>query len=137
MQQKRTVSAGTVVAAVMGAVLCGTAMTGCGGGGEIPASERVEISGTITLDGKPFSNAEVVFVPLEGDERKGTMLSITNETGSYTIAGVPAGEYRVRIDRQVNGGPNPALSKYHENSELRAEVSAEQKQFDFDLTSGS
>ena len=111
------------------------ALAGCGSSEPIPETERTDITGTITLDGKPLAEAEILFVPLEGDQRKGTMLAFSDADGKYSMPQVAFGEYQVRVDRQVDGGPNPALAAYQDESELRAAVEAGNTQFDFDLKS--
>jgi hypothetical protein len=60
------------------------------------------VQGIVTLNGKPLSNGEVVFVPVEEDARGPTLRGTIQSDGSYTLrtgnkAGAPAGQYRVAV----------------------------------------
>lgn len=74
--------------------------TGCTGG---PAF--VPVTGTLTLDGRPLGEAEVVFVPdpakgAAGDNASGTTDAqgrFTLRTGRTGRAGAPPGVYRVTV----------------------------------------
>ncbi|MCA9006390.1 MAG: hypothetical protein KDA70_14060 [Planctomycetaceae bacterium] len=99
-------------------------------------SEAVEIKGVVTLDGKPLQEAEVTFVPADGDPLVGPALAITDSKGSYTMSVNAPRDYKITVDRMMNGGPNPALKAYQgEETSLKAGVSKENTSFDFDLTS--
>jgi hypothetical protein len=78
---------------------------GCGGrGGNLP--ELVPVQGTVTLDGKPLTGAEVAFIPA-GDTRGSGATGYTKEDGKYELAapkgvkGAPAGDYKVVITKRV------------------------------------
>ena len=58
-------------------------MMGCGNPEMVDESQSVEVNGVITLDGKPLSNAEVTFLPADGDPLVGPALVITDNKGSY------------------------------------------------------
>ncbi|WP_417387770.1 carboxypeptidase-like regulatory domain-containing protein [Gimesia sp.] len=99
-------------------------------------NESVEITGTVTLDGKPLPSAEVTFVPADGDPLVGPALTITDNKGSYSMSVNAPRDYKITVDRMTNGGPNPALKEYQgEETSLKAGVSKENTSFDFDLTS--
>ncbi len=106
---------------------------GCGGGGGVAPAETVEISGMIKIDGQPTENVEVYYVSIGGDGRTSGLLAVTDGDGKYSLPEVLPGEYRVQVDMQRNGEPDPALKKYKENSPLRAEVSVSNTNFDFDV----
>ncbi|QDU16156.1 carboxypeptidase-like regulatory domain-containing protein [Gimesia maris] len=99
-------------------------------------SEAVEISGVVTLDGKPLSDAEVTFLPADGDPLVGPALTITDNKGSYAMSVNAPRDYKITVDRMANGGPNPALKEYQgAETSLKAGVSKENTSFDFELTS--
>jgi len=87
-------------------VLSVTWLAGCGGSPEGP--EMAPISGTIMLDGKPLTGAEVFFVA-DGFEGYGK----TKESGQYSLVrGAPVGECKVYITKlpeaDVGGNDLPA-----------------------------
>ncbi|MEO2018121.1 MAG: carboxypeptidase-like regulatory domain-containing protein [Fuerstiella sp.] len=55
---------------------------GCGGGGPTDQPDLADVSGTVTLDGKPLANAMVEFSP-DGEGRPST--GTTSSNGSYTL----------------------------------------------------
>ena len=115
----------------MAAVICG-----CGNQSMVDESKSVEITGVVTLDGKPLSEAEVTFLPANGDPLVGPALVITDNKGNYTMSVNAPREYKVNVDRMMNGGPNPKLKEYQgEATTLTANVSDQNKTFNFDLKS--
>lgn len=103
----------------------------------VDPSESVEISGVVTLGGKPLSDAEVTFLPADGDPTVGTTLIITDNDGKYTASVNAPREYKVTVDRMLNGASNPALKAYQgDGTSLKANVSKENKTFDFKLEKG-
>jgi hypothetical protein len=116
-------------------------LVGCGGP-EHPDVGRV--SGTVTLDGQPLSDATVMFQPTEGRASVAT----TDKAGKYSLIyldGVPGaklGSHKVIIRTEIPGedGQPPIAKeklpkKYHEQTELTAEVKPGSNTFDFPLTS--
>jgi hypothetical protein len=83
-----------------------------------------EVEGVITLDGKPLTKAEVVFLP---DPEKGTKgrrsTALTDEQGRYRIssdkgrAGAPVGFHRVCINDLIGAGIGPAAPAIPEEGE--------------------
>jgi hypothetical protein len=70
-------------------VLC----AGCG-----PRSDRLELSGAVTLDGAPLDGGSIQFSSLEGEKLIGTGAMISG--GEYFVTqekGLPPGTYRVEI----------------------------------------
>src|SRR5688572_13110595 len=134
---------------VLGVVAC-LAGAGCGRR-EYTGEQRFAVSGKVTVDGQPMGMGVISFLPKgEGGRVSGGPIA----EGTYDIPeakGPNAGSYRVEIHWNKLTGrkiPNPMdrseqidemmeglPAKYHENSELTAEVSAEQTKFDFDLQS--
>ncbi len=111
-------------------------MMGCGNPEMVDESQSVEVNGVITLDGKPLSNAEVTFLPADGDPLVGPALVITDNKGSYVMSVNAPRDYKVNVDRMMNGGPNPKLKEYQgEATTLSANVSEQNKTFNFELKS--
>jgi hypothetical protein len=129
-------------------LLACTAGAGCGGRG-YDGDQRFPLSGTVTVDGEPMEYGVIAFIP-DGEEARVSGSPIRN--GTYSIPeekGANAGSYRVEIHWNKLTGKrirNPLDAtemidemeeglppRYHKNSELTAEVSAEQTTFDFDL----
>ncbi len=67
---------------------------GCGAKSVRPGHK---VTGTVTLDGKPVTEAKVVFT----DGKNGTVLdgpsALTDEKGEYVLVGVPPGTYKVVV----------------------------------------
>ena len=109
------------------------ALVGCEGGTGI---ERVDVTGTVTYQGKPLHEGIISFEPMEKGPMAGT--NITN--GKYQAkgdAGVPPGKYHVKISSSVDDdtaeydaeamGPVPPQKeilpeKYNLTTELTLEV---------------
>lgn len=109
--------------------------------GDLP--DLAPVSGTVTMDGQPLANKEVVFAPKGGRPSVGR----TNEQGQYTmmytveIPGAIIGEHKVIISTPLPEGGNYAgyretvPKKYNVNSELQTEVTSGRNRKDFDLKS--
>lgn len=122
---------------------------GCGSAEE----QRLEIQGTVTLDGKPLSEGQIRFFPLTNGV--GAYGPVTN--GAYAITedeGITPGTYRVEISREKSTGrkmsnpDNPEEmidevietipKQYNLNSQLTIEIKPDSNpSFDFDLKSKS
>jgi hypothetical protein len=106
------------------------------------------VTGKVTLDGNPLSNALVTFNPITPGGESG---AICNENGEYEliytreIKGAEVGEHLVRIttarDRDPDADPPTKSSpeilppKYHVKSELTATVKPGKNQIHFTLES--
>ena len=80
-------------------------MVGCNSGPEGPP--LVPVEGTVTLDGKPLSKADLMFVP-EGDTKGQGGVAQTDMDGRFALLsqdrqhqGAPTGNYRVIINKLV------------------------------------
>jgi hypothetical protein len=62
---------------------------GCGRG-------KSTVSGTVTLDGKPLSAGQIVFIPQGAPAVSGEI-----KDGQYSVAGVPNGEATVTVDNNA------------------------------------
>ncbi|HWL08432.1 MAG TPA: hypothetical protein VNQ76_08510 [Planctomicrobium sp.] len=116
-------------------------LVGCGGGGASPKLGKVR--GIVTLDQQPLANALVSFYPADGRPSMG----MTDDQGVYELTfteaqkGAIVGNHIVRITTaQTSGeGIDPAKAKeilparYHEDSELTANVKAGDNSLNFDL----
>ena len=106
-----------------------------------------EVTGVVSLDGRPLPRAAVAFVPYErGNGSYGT----TDEAGRYTLQyavhhpGAVVGRHRVEIrtggeGRDKDGNfvetPEQLPARYHAKSQLEATVAAGPNELNFDLTS--
>ena len=115
----------------------------------------LNVSGTVTLDGKPLSNAVLTFENPDSSFSHGQ----TDTRGKYALqfdsvkAGCTPGKKIVRISTKRKTGEDgddgddeegtakvaPTVEqipeRYNKTSELTVEVSLDKTQFDFDLTS--
>jgi hypothetical protein len=121
---------------------------GCGGGGS-DAPQLGEVSGTITLDGKPAANVNVVFQPENGRPAMAT----TDTSGAYTLkyldeSGTKVGKNLVSINSPEPDGDgcggceeflDPIPPKYNseasDNPEMTVDVKPGSQEFNFDLKS--
>ena len=116
-------------------------LAGCGGP-EHPEVGRV--SGVVTLDGQPLAEATVMFQPTKGR----ASIATTDSAGKYSLIyldGVPGamlGAHKVIIRTEIPGedGQPPIAKeklpkKYHDHTELTAEVKPGSNTFDFELKS--
>lgn len=129
---------------------------GCGGQTDQP--ELGQVTGTITLDGKPLSGFVVVFQPASGRPARG----LTDADGKYELTyirqtkGTKVGPNRVEIAPSEDGeaeesdnsdddskpvakrskSEKPTIpSRYNVKSELKADVKAGENKCDFALES--
>ena len=127
------------------AVTVACCILGCG-------SEKVPglgtVTGTVTMDGKPVSDAMISFEPTTPG--KSAALGKTDADGNYELyysrghKGAPVGENVVKIttfgetgdenNRQIRNETVP--TKYNVKSELKADVARGANKFNFDLKSG-
>lgn len=117
---------------------------------EYTGHERYPLSGKVTYDGQPIDWGSISFLPLDAEHRvSGGMIT----DGIYSVPeekGANAGKHRVEIRwrkltgkqlRDPDSGEMYAERKeglpasFYADSDLTAEVSAEQTTFDFELKS--
>ncbi|MCY3004533.1 MAG: hypothetical protein NTV29_00990 [Planctomycetota bacterium] len=123
----------------------GIALTGCGSGGP----SLVQVTGSVTVDGKPANGATLIFHPT-GKEMKLIPAATSDENGKFQLAtsakvGVPVGAYDVTVvwpDPSVQptaaqkmqglGDPGPDLlnGKYAKKgaSGLKSEITSSTKE---------
>ena len=102
------------------------------------------VTGKVTLDGKPFAGALVTFMPEKGRSSTGR----TNADGNYELrytferAGAEVGKHIVRITTAAASETKESAlvqerlpAKYHRDTELKAEVKTGRNTLNFDLTS--
>lgn len=122
---------------------------GCGGSGDRPDLGRV--TGVVTMDDKPLSNAKVYFWPKEGGR---TSESTTDSAGKYELQytldakGAQVGMCEVRVstalDEQADEEGNVTQeakdetvpAKYNDETELSFEVKPGDNTYDIKLKSG-
>ena len=113
-------------------------LAGCGTSSDGP--EIAPVSGVVTLDGKPVTNASVVFESSNGVVAFGN----TNGEGVYELnyldgqKGAEVGSNTVRIETVLDAPPpanyrDPIPAKYNQRSELKADVQPGQNTHDFAL----
>ena len=130
---------------------------GCGGSSDQP--ELGQVTGKITLDGKPLSGIAVVFQPDNGRPARG----MTDAEGMYELTyirqtkGTKVGPNRVEIapsedgeaeesedsgeesqpaaKKQTKSGKPKIPARYNVKSELKADVKAGKNTFNFELES--
>ena len=130
-------------------LLTSTFFGGCtGDSGDAPKLGTV--SGIVTLDGKPLSEAIVIFQPEKGRPSNGE----TDETGRYTLQynadsnGAVIGNHVVKITTAKSNNDEVEFEsgdlitvkeklppKYHTQTELKAKVTADSNDINFDLKS--
>lgn len=132
-------------------LVSGTAISGCGRSGP----ELTEVTGTVTLDGKPVPKATISFLP--SGEAGSPSYGRTDLQGKYELGyslnaqGARLGSYNVEIatsklskeeleEMKASGEEVPAESvsipeKYKAASALTAEVKSGPNVIDFPLTS--
>ena len=138
---------GRTVALLLGAWLCG----GCNGDDLL--SKRCSVTGTVTFDGKPVEEGQILFTPTG---KMGSVAGAAIENGEYYIPreqGPVAGPHKVTITASRKTGeqmkampPAPPgqmidlkeeyiPKKYNEQSTLSISLEAgENSEVDFDLT---
>lgn len=121
----------TAVRLILGLVL--VAAIGC--------ATKSNVTGTITRGGKPLTwkseegHLLVIFLPEDRDANPNTYRAETDrETGSYRIASIPAGTYRVAV-QQFDEKHNDALNHKYDPAKttLRYEVTSDNQVIDVDL----
>jgi hypothetical protein len=86
-----------------------------------PPAAHIEVTVLKDFNGKPISNAHVIFHPTEGDRDKGSLEVKTNEDGKATIDVIPIGD-TVTLQVIVNGYQTYGQSYKVDKSELTMEV---------------
>lgn len=121
------------------------AVAACAAGGcfgqPVVRYEMLPIEGTVTMEGKPLVNAEVMLDSLDGPRGFG----VTDASGRFTVttrqfgAGLPAGTYRVFIGGSDKtrlgpaGGPVSLAPKYRETGVGKVTIGPGSGALAFDL----
>jgi hypothetical protein len=123
---------------VFAALLCSC------GGEKLPGLGQV--SGTVTMDGKPVPDAAIVFTPKEPGAT--ASMGQTDASGKYELyysrgnKGAKIGEHSVTINSFRDAGESgqgqkeSIPAKYNVKTELTANVARGSRKIDFDLKSG-
>lgn len=117
---------------------------------EYEGDQRFPLKGKVTVDGTPMDAGTISFVPLDAEKHRPSGGSILN--GEYNVEepmGANAGAYKVEIhwqkptgkkikaidsDEEIEQRAEGLPAKYHQQTELTADVSAGKTVFDFDLS---
>lgn len=111
-------------------VVCAVCLTAVVVGGCSRGPELFDVSGMVTLDGKPVERADITFVPADGSMKE-TANSLVND-GVYSLK-CTAGEKTIIVAGMATK-TKLIPERYMNKSELTANVSAENVVFDFDLS---
>ena len=110
---------------------------GCGSSEDSRLPSRDAVSGTVTLDGNKVDGGSITFFA-EKDVAAGIQASASIKDGKYEILVTP-GLKKVKINQtvetQTNIFENLIPAKYNSETTLEANVSQENKQFNFELLS--
>jgi len=116
---------------------------GCGGGGASDAPDLGQVSGVVTMDGKPLEGAMVTFEPTGAAASMGK----TDAEGKFTLSylngkqGAAIGTHTVRVSVPSPGdAPDPSYQDpvpptYNINSQMTEDVKAGDNEFTFELSS--
>ncbi|MFM7207050.1 MAG: carboxypeptidase-like regulatory domain-containing protein [Planctomycetaceae bacterium] len=101
--------------------------------------DMLPVEGTVTLEGRPLANAEVMFDSVDMPRGFG----VTDENGRFSIvtrqfgAGLPAGQYRVLVGgsekTSLGGGPVELAAAYRETGVGRVTIEPGGSPLAFDL----
>jgi hypothetical protein len=112
-------------------------ISGCGGGTPFSAANVYPVTGKVLLpDGNPLTSGNVVFVATRSTVS--SLAKIEND-GSFTLNGLPEGEYKVRLEVAASShakkGSPPFPSKYldEDGSDLSATVKSDETANRFEL----
>ena len=120
---------------IVGLTMWGLSCGGCGG----DRPQLGEVTGRVTLDGRPLAEARVTFCPAEGTAGRESV-GFTDAEGNYTlvyirdIPGASVGRHTVRVSREVNGAER-VPQRYNIRSELNYEVVAGAQEINLELVS--
>lgn len=141
--QMRSLSAVRAAVSLM-PMACIVVLVAIGGFGCRPGYQNVSpVTGRVTLDGIPLSEAQVMFLPTSGRPSKGE----TNADGVYELAytykqkGAEHGMHTVRVTTAYTRqdgtvGPERVPKMYNEQSQLQHEVRRSRNTIDLPLVSG-
>ena len=107
--------------------------------------ELGDVSGVITLDGKPLEGATVTFLPQIEDEEQASRIAssvgMTDANGRYSlmyvkdVEGAAVGPHMVAVNAPKPNGAEALPRKYNSASELTIEVKPGSNDGSFELTS--
>ena len=111
-------------------------LVGCGGEVDSRIPDRDSVTGTVTLDGEALPDGSISFSSAE-DSARGIRASTSIIDGQYKLLVTP-GKKKVKINRLVDISELKTVekipAKYNSKTTLEADVSSENRTFDFELT---
>jgi hypothetical protein len=119
-------------------------LAGCG---PAAAPETLSVTGTVTFDGTPVADGEIVFRDSAGQTRScgglitGGKFTFDSSPGSKKVEITARREVPGKMDTSNPGEEVPLMEQYipdtyNEKTTLTADVSADKTTFDFELKSG-
>ena len=110
---------------------------GCAPPSDSRIPPRDQVNGTVTLDGDPVDKGSITFFASD-DVSRGIQASTSIKNGKYELLVTP-GKKKVKISKveetRTDVFENVVPAKYNSATTLEADVSAENRQFDFELKS--
>jgi hypothetical protein len=128
---------------LMGTAIFAAALCGCGRGGP-----GAQISGSVTLDGKPLQKGRIVFIPDVGVKAKSTTVEVIDGKFDVTQQAPTLGMHKVDIRSErptgkkvPSGMPGPPIDEmvqylhigYNVQSQLTREIKPGKNTIDFEL----
>ncbi|AGA31417.1 carboxypeptidase-like regulatory domain-containing protein [Singulisphaera acidiphila] len=100
-------------------------LAGCGTGDETDSYRLVQVSGHVTLDGKPLEGAKVLFTPSEANKPNTPGVDVTGQEGNYKLmyrgrSGVAPGTYQVFVAKTVDPAALKIPEEYKDDPVLAA-----------------
>ena len=135
------------IASMLVVVALFTFVAGCGGSAVNDQPDLGQVKGTVTMDGSPLADVQVVFRPDKGRASSGK----TDSSGNYELVyvgdekGAKIGAHKVSITTPQQDTPEEGEStkkakekipaEYNAKTTLTADVKAGDNVFDFELKS--
>jgi hypothetical protein len=97
------------------------------------------VTGTLTINGKPIPNATIRFRPVEKEAKKAESLGLTDANGRYElfyvrdVPGAAVGEHIVEIEAKDEKGRQRLPQEYHRRSNVHKAVQEGSNEINLDI----